>query len=397
MSHFFGYLTILDNVEKQLRKEVLLEQDQLAKEEKTYLDSLFILNFADIDSNLNDPLVMDSLWATYIKMPFVSRDQVSKKQPLKNKNKVASYIDPVDVYACGIPEDVALFGNPAAWGGPIGGEDDVDLFGISCQARALKHLADLYRAMSNVRNSSAPECRSLSISMRGAISSYYACSGSGGPGPGGPEDGGFVTDPIDPGTNPPSSGTSIVVVAPVVTINLQERLKCFNSVPNNASTKYKVTLHVDKSAYNQAIGHAFITLEKSNGNQVRRISYGLYPNTGNALIIGISMPIIGAIGDESGDPERESDVRYTLDVNEAIFKNVMTASVPSLLIYDLNDYNCTNYAIEMFNLVLPVHQKLIDTSWPNTLASELESKTNNSNIVKNKIKVQRDHPNINCN
>jgi len=155
------------------------------------------------------------------------------------------------------------------------------------------------------------------------------------------------------GGDPSSNNTTVVVFAPTVSINLKERLECFNSVPNNANTKYNITLHVDKT---NDFGHTFITLEKSNGNNIQRLSYGYYPETESPfrMVSSAVSPTKSAIGEEDKNIERVSDIRYTLTYNgtagQPIFQNVINKSLTNeTKMYDILKYNCTDYAIDAFN------------------------------------------------
>lgn len=200
-----------------------------------------------------------------------------------------------------------------------------------------------------------------------------------------------------------NNGNSVVVLSPAVTINLKDRLNCFKNVPDNVNTKYNVTLHVDKTTnYVMFPGHSFITLEKSNGSNVQRLSFGFYPKTSNNVIIGLSQPIISEIGEESLDGERESDIRYNLRFDSSFstkFQSLinLAVSLSQSMNYDLNDYNCTNYAIDVFNYALTSTSKspLPQTTTPNSLFDIMNNMSNN-NIEKNKIGEGKLPKSTNC-
>lgn len=179
---------------------------------------------------------------------------------------------------------------------------------------------------------------------------YTTCSGTatGGGGGGGSHGGGSG------GT----SSTSFVAVAPITTIDIEERLKCFNNVVDNANTKYKVTLNAHRIDLNSdKPGHAFLTIEKSNGTQLQRLSYGFYPQSGPAS--ATMQPTPSAMGEESSDDDRKSDARYSLSVTKAQFNSIISQSIAlSKVQYDLNENNCTHYATDVFNLLLPSNGQL---------------------------------------
>lgn len=152
-----------------------------------------------------------------------------------------------------------------------------------------------------------------------------------------------------------SSGNDIAftVVGPEVPIDLKKRLDCFKNVPDNSNTVYKITLNAHRGATNKP-GHAFITLEKSNGNNLQRLSYGFYPETSNPLLIGSMNPIPSAIGEESEDLKRKSEARYTLNLNAQQFQTAINTSLQlANFDYDLNDNSCVHYAINVFNAINP--------------------------------------------
>ncbi|MEB4760806.1 hypothetical protein OZN48_09930 [Chryseobacterium indologenes] len=179
---------------------------------------------------------------------------------------------------------------------------------------------------------------------------YTTCSGTasgggGGGGGGGSHGGG-------------SGGTSFVAAAPVTTINIEQRLDCFKNIVDNADTKYKVTLNAHRIDLNSdKPGHAYLTIEKSNGTQLQRLSYGFYPQSvaGSATM----QPTPSAMGEESSDDDRKSDARYSLSVTKAQFNSIISQSIAlSKVPYDLNENNCTHYATDVFNLLLPSNGQL---------------------------------------
>ncbi|WP_155860281.1 hypothetical protein [Chryseobacterium sp. UNC8MFCol] len=179
---------------------------------------------------------------------------------------------------------------------------------------------------------------------------YTTCSGTasggGGGGGGGGSNGGG------------SGGTSFVAAAPVTTINIEQRLDCFKNIVDNADTKYKVTLNAHRIDLNSdKPGHAYLTIEKSNGTQLQRLSYGFYPQSvaGSATM----QPTPSAMGEESSDEYRKSDARYSLSVTKAQFNSIISQSIAlSKVPYDLNENNCTHYATDVFNLLLPSNGQL---------------------------------------
>ncbi|MDR6513690.1 hypothetical protein [Chryseobacterium camelliae] len=182
---------------------------------------------------------------------------------------------------------------------------------------------------------------------------YTTCSGTASGGSGGGGGGG--------GHGGGSGGTSTFYDAPTEAINIQEVLNCFNNIPSNAQTTYKVTIHSHLAnpgnpyqVYNASQndpGHAYITMQKTNGSATRSTTFGFYPSAGSWMT-AIKDAENSAIGQE--DPQkRRSDGSYTITVSEAAFNNARNAALAgSAKQYDLNDYNCTNFALQVFNAAM---------------------------------------------
>ncbi|WP_336688001.1 MULTISPECIES: hypothetical protein [Bacteroidota] len=183
---------------------------------------------------------------------------------------------------------------------------------------------------------------------------YTTCSGTatggGGGGGGGNNHGG--------GSGAPAS---TYYNAPAEPINIQELINCFNNIPSNAQTTYKVTIHTHLANPNNAYqvynvsdndpGHAYITMQKTNGSVTRSLTFGFYPQAGTWMT-GVKNAENSAIGQEVPGTRR-SDGSDTISVSEAAFNNARNAALTgSTKKYDLNDFNCTNYALGVFNAAL---------------------------------------------
>ncbi|WP_241282627.1 hypothetical protein [Chryseobacterium timonianum] len=182
---------------------------------------------------------------------------------------------------------------------------------------------------------------------------YTTCtgtaSGGGGGGGGGSHGGGS------------GAASSTYYDAPTEPIDIQEVLKCFNNIPSNAQTTYKVTIHTHLANPNNAYqvynvsdkdpGHAYITMQKTNGSATRSLTFGFYPSAGTWMT-AIKDAENSAIGQEIPQ-SRRSDGSYTISVSEAAFNNARNVALTSATKqYDLNDFNCTNYAIGVFNAAM---------------------------------------------
>ncbi|MFC3356040.1 hypothetical protein [Sphingobacterium zeae] len=182
---------------------------------------------------------------------------------------------------------------------------------------------------------------------------YTTCSGTASGGSGGGGGGG--------GHGGGSGGASTFYEAPTEPIDIQELLNCFNNIPSNAQTTYKVTIHTHLAnpsnphqVYNASQsdpGHAYITMQKTNGSATRSTTFGFYPSAGTWMT-AIKDAENSAIGQENPQ-KRRSDGSYTITVSEAAFNNARNAALAgSAKQYDLNDYNCTNFALQVFNAAM---------------------------------------------
>ena len=185
---------------------------------------------------------------------------------------------------------------------------------------------------------------------------YTTCSGTASGGGGGGGGGG--------GAGSGGGSASYYYESPEDPIVLQQILNCFNNIPSNAQTTYKITIHshlanpnLPTQVYNFSTndpGHAYITMEKSNGAASHSLTFGFYPSQ-DTWITGTKNAVTSSIGQE--DPDfRKSNARYTITVNETAFNNARNMALnKSTKPYDLNDYNCTDYAIAVSytHLTLP--------------------------------------------
>ncbi|WP_353151424.1 hypothetical protein [Chryseobacterium sp.] len=180
---------------------------------------------------------------------------------------------------------------------------------------------------------------------------YTTCSGTASGGGGGN------------GSNGGGSGgtTSYFVESPTEPINLQQLIDCFNNIPSNAQTTYKITIHTALAepgkpyqvynATDKTPGHAFITMQKTNGSASRSLTFGFYPSADSWMSI-LKNAEDSSIGKED-DEKRRSDASYTINVTSTAFNNARNVALSgSLQKYDLNDFNCTNYAIQVFEAAM---------------------------------------------
>lgn len=141
-------------------------------------------------------------------------------------------------------------------------------------------------------------------------------------------------------------------------INLQSYLDCFSIISNNGAT-YSAALCVripnpgnPMTMWNPLtgnVGHTFIQLTKTNGSQSITQYIGFYAKCGLCAIGGD--PVDSKLVDNSGHPY---DATLSINLSASQF-STLTAAMESLSKndYSICDYNCTGYAVQAFNTILP--------------------------------------------
>jgi hypothetical protein len=137
--------------------------------------------------------------------------------------------------------------------------------------------------------------------------------------------------------------------------DMKKFFSCFGTVPDNGA-KYSMTICVDipvdndpsQSHNGRNPGHVFISLQKENGNSKITKCVGFYPVYEN---LSISMQAIASKTKDNGG--RGYDASMTMnnisaeDFQKAQNMAIFLSNVP----YDLNEFNCTNYALGIFNSI----------------------------------------------
>lgn len=183
---FSRYLKVLENAEKTYRYRVLIKDNREITDERLFMDSIYRKNYERINKGMAAISTMDSLWNVYSVLSPARVPPTSKYLNAGSMKLAWNGIPEVGVSACGIPNDIAAFGNPQPTDG------------FSCQDRALQSIANWWNTLYNFRNPTSNDCANIINSIRSAITAYYSCNPTG-PGNGG---GGSPTDPY-----PPSGGS----------------------------------------------------------------------------------------------------------------------------------------------------------------------------------------------
>ncbi len=137
-------------------------------------------------------------------------------------------------------------------------------------------------------------------------------------------------------------------------IKLASRFNCFNSVPDNAATIYKATLYAelaDKDRPGALLstsltpGHTFVTITKTNGTNTVSETFGFYPKS--SMKASIQVPTKSMMVDNQG---HDYNASLAITINATQFTSMInTAITKAQRDYNMTGYNCTNYALDVFN------------------------------------------------
>ena len=160
------------------------------------------------------------------------------------------------------------------------------------------------------------------------------------------------------------SGQDNVTVAPTFTPpnnpikDIKSEVKCFS---NNASSTYSISVNINEPEpgtrtvfvpfLSFQVGHTFLTLEQHNadGSAIIR-NIGFYPK--NSAKPGDPLDA-ATFGEDSNTP---FDISLKIQVSGSDFNTVIHNLENQTLVYDLNNFNCTNSAmnaLESININLP--------------------------------------------
>lgn len=137
-------------------------------------------------------------------------------------------------------------------------------------------------------------------------------------------------------------------------IDITKYLKCFSTIPDDGSScsiEILVDIPVDENPnrlfnFQQGSpGHTFIQITKTNGTQSITQNIGFYPVGSWKMLL--NEPVQSKILDNG---EHEFNASLTMNITPEQLDNTINhmtglANHP----YDLDDYNCTDFALEVFN------------------------------------------------
>jgi hypothetical protein len=193
-------------------------------------------------------------------------------------------------------------------------------------------------------------------SLDGGSSSVGGGALYGGGGGGGGVSGGSGELPVEPVEDP----TIYVDFEPVENrnaIDVAKYLKCFSNIPDAGSTcsiEILSDIPVDNHPDNffdwttGSPGHTFLHLKKVNGGQVTSQYIGFYPSIEWKTIV--YTPVEGKFVDNSN---HEFNASLKRDVNPSQLQVAINKiqELSKTAKYDVDDYNCTDFSLDVFNSV----------------------------------------------
>ena len=204
----------------------------------------------------------------------------------------------------------------------------------------------------------------------GSMGGYYgSLDGNGGGGYSGGDDYGGG------GILPPDGGIPVVIDDLIKVdfenqyanpaIDLEKYMNCFSNIPDAGATGSieifaDIPVNSDPSEFfdwsNGSPGHTFIQLRKQNGSQSVCQNIGFYPKTGWKTTL-TPAPIEGKWVDNQG---HEMNASFKINLTAAQVQSAVTRILylSRFVNYDIDDYNCTDWALDVFNETVGVNQRL---------------------------------------
>lgn len=143
-------------------------------------------------------------------------------------------------------------------------------------------------------------------------------------------------------------------------INVNQYIKCFSTIPDAGATytlKILTDIPVDKDPGvffdwdNGSPGHTFLQFTKTNGSASVQQNIGFYPDQGWKT--GLTpAPVKGKFVDNAS---HEFNASLLMPLSPERFQSALTrvGYLARFVQYDIDDYNCTDFALEVFNYVRP--------------------------------------------
>lgn len=162
-------------------------------------------------------------------------------------------------------------------------------------------------------------------------------------------------------------------------IDITKYIKCFSSV-SNQNAVYKVTIYSDipvngnpNDLFNfntGEVGHTFLQLTKTSGSNSVTQNLGFYPQTGWKSIVANS-PVTSKMVDNAG---HEFNASLTINVDATHFQNALNQmQVEKGFNYDIDNFNCTDFALSVFNAAASTTLYIPQMHIPGGLADDMSN------------------------
>lgn len=301
-------------------------------------DNEFILLRTDSLGNSSEGLIINIKQST-------STDQIKKKYHLFNGNIAVSNLNRISIKNIIIQngfnlevKDNAEFIVPAdAFPSAVESEDIVPGGGIS--------FADWY----NLLDIFSPS--DLGYNNYGGAFTNYGYYGPIDPYSGYSGSGGYIP------TEEPKE-IEIEYIEQLPEISIDAYMKCFDDLSDNGATcsiEILTDLPVNGepntffSWENGSPGHTFLQIKKANGNQSVQQNIGFYPDQGWKTVL-TPAPVTGKFVDNAS---HKFNAGYKLNITTAELHTVINEIkyLSGSVKYDIDEYNCTDFALQVFNMV----------------------------------------------
>lgn len=178
----------------------------------------------------------------------------------------------------------------------------------------------------------------------GGFGGYYSDMGGGGGGGGGtPEEQQPILIDYEPAED-------------LTPIDIKKYLQCFSNIPDAGATcSIKILTDIpvdnDPNAFfaweNNSPGHTFIQISKINGSESVQQNIGFYPVQGWKTLL-TPAPVAGKFVDNF---EHEFNASLTMNLTPEQLQSTLThiQYLANFIKYDIDDYNCTDFALDVFN------------------------------------------------
>jgi len=143
-------------------------------------------------------------------------------------------------------------------------------------------------------------------------------------------------------------------------IELEKYVKCFSNLPDDGAT-FEISIFADLPVNSDpyklfdlstgATGHAFVQLKKTYNGTVIQQNIGFYPSTGWKSIEA-NAPVNSKLVDNAG---HEFNASLTVSVDATHFQSAVNAALyEGKAKYDIDNNNCTDFALNVFNAAAPL-------------------------------------------